>query len=992
MKRSPQILIVGLGLLSTLNFQLSFCHAQGTAFTYSGSLSESNAFANGTYEFRFDLFGQASGGTAVAGPRTNSPITVSNGLFSVQLDFGAAPFDGDDRWLEIGVRKLNAGAFNTLSPRQQLTPLPYAITASKVTGPLPTSGLSGAYTNPVTLNNPANVFVGNGSGLTGISSTTLGGLTAGDFWQRGGNTGTTPSTHFLGTADNQALELKVNNGRALRLEPGAGGVPNLIVGAPGNTISPGVVGATIAGGQDQVIRTNAAHAFIGGGRNNKIETNSAKSVITGGEGNLIEVNADHATISGGQANGIFASSRYAVVAGGTGNIIYTNSNFGTIGGGQGNILDALSKWSTIGGGYSGHIQGATWSAIGGGTQNEIRNSDNATIAGGGYNAIGTNATYATVGGGFGNRVQTNASFGVVGGGRESKVTGEYGTIPGGYLNEASAYSLAAGRQAKATNNGAFVWADSTGGDFNSTTNNQFSVRASGGIRFVTGGAGVTVDGVPLGGGNGALTGDGSAIANLNASALTAGTVPDARLSSNVALLNGPANFSGDLATAEDLVGGRIMIGLNQDLSGLQASIAGGERNTNQAGWSFLGGGSNNLVETSSILSSVVGGANNRIYGGSRGGFIGGGERNSIGLSSPASTVGGGSNNVIHTESAGSTVAGGQFNLIFSRSDHATISGGLWNQVGNDSPKATIAGGSDNSIDPEVFASAIGGGHDNQIQFRANASVIGGGEFNRILENADSATIPGGSYNEAADSAFAAGRGAKAIHRGAFVWADSQTLSGFASTAPDQFLVRAAGGVGIGATNLTGALFLRHPVGAPVSGMDAQDNGLGLGQFSTSGYKWIQSYGGALALNPVANNVGIGTTNPTARLQVVNATCDGNNWVNSSDRNLKENFRPVDAQDVLAKVAALPIQTWSYTNHPGVKHVGPMAQDFWAAFGLGEDDKHIATVDADGVALAAIGGLNEKFESRMQQLVAENAELKERLARLERLIQSPTSRR
>lgn len=102
---------------------------------------------------------------------------------------------------------------------------------------------------------------------------------------------------------------------------------------------------------------------------------------------------------------------------------------------------------------------------------------------------------------------------------------------------------------------------------------------------------------------------------------------------------------------------------------------------------------------------------------------------------------------------------------------------------------------------------------------------------------------------------------------------------------------------------------------------------------------------------------------------------------------------MDTGAVLAKVAALPIQSWAYKNSPETRHIGPVAQDFHAAFQFnGEDDKHISTVDADGVALAAIQGLNEKVESgrqkaerRMAILQAENTELKQRLVALERLV-------
>ena len=130
-------------------------------------------------------------------------------------------------------------------------------------------------------------------------------------------------------------------------------------------------------------------------------------------------------------------------------------------------------------------------------------------------------------------------------------------------------------------------------------------------------------------------------------------------------------------------------------------------------------------------------------------------------------------------------------------------------------------------------------------------------------------------------------------------------------------------------------------------------------------------------------VGIGTTAPTTLLQVGAATCNGTTWANGSDRNAKEKFRPVNAATVLAKVAALPLSEWSYKADAATRHIGPMAQDFYAAFNVGPDDKHIATVDADGVALAAIQGLNQKLEDQR----AENAELRRELAELKHLVQT-----
>ena len=104
---------------------------------------------------------------------------------------------------------------------------------------------------------------------------------------------------------------------------------------------------------------------------------------------------------------------------------------------------------------------------------------------------------------------------------------------------------------------------------------------------------------------------------------------------------------------------------------------------------------------------------------------------------------------------------------------------------------------------------------------------------------------------------------------------------------------------------------------------------------------------------------------------------------TSDRNAKEKFTSVSSRAVLDKVVALPISEWNFKNE-ATRHIGPMAQDFYAAFSVGMDDKHIATVDADGVALAAIKGLNEKMDSENAALRAENADLKRKAARLDEL--------
>jgi hypothetical protein len=102
--------------------------AQGTAFTYQGRLNDGANPASGIYDLRFTIYDSTNNpGVVIAGPLTNSATGVTNGLFTVTLDFGAVIFPGADRWLEISARTNGGGAFTTLTPRQPITPTPYAL-------------------------------------------------------------------------------------------------------------------------------------------------------------------------------------------------------------------------------------------------------------------------------------------------------------------------------------------------------------------------------------------------------------------------------------------------------------------------------------------------------------------------------------------------------------------------------------------------------------------------------------------------------------------------------------------------------------------------------------------------------------------------------------------------------------------------------------------------------------------------------------------------
>ncbi len=164
--------------LATLNLQPLTVFAQGTAFSYQGRLAAGGSPANGSYDLEFTVCDALTTGNVVGGPVTNSATGVTNGLFTVTLDFGSGVFTGAARWLQLGVRSNGNGAFTTLVPRQQLLPAPYSVmasAASNLLGTLPAAQLSGTlpasvlagYSGTVALTNGGNSFNGSFSGSFG---------------------------------------------------------------------------------------------------------------------------------------------------------------------------------------------------------------------------------------------------------------------------------------------------------------------------------------------------------------------------------------------------------------------------------------------------------------------------------------------------------------------------------------------------------------------------------------------------------------------------------------------------------------------------------------------------------------------------------------------------------------------------------------------------------------------------------------------------------
>ena len=121
-------------LLSLIFFAcLISARAQTTTFTYQGKLSDSAMQANGTYDLGFALYDAPTGGNQIGTSITRPAVNVSNGIFTVSLDFGANSFPGADRYLQIAVKRPSDTNYTTLTPRQPISSAPYSIRALNAT-------------------------------------------------------------------------------------------------------------------------------------------------------------------------------------------------------------------------------------------------------------------------------------------------------------------------------------------------------------------------------------------------------------------------------------------------------------------------------------------------------------------------------------------------------------------------------------------------------------------------------------------------------------------------------------------------------------------------------------------------------------------------------------------------------------------------------------------------------------------------------------------
>ncbi len=391
---------------------------------------------------------------------------------------------------------------------------------------------------------------------------------------------------------------------------------------------------------------------------------------------------------------------------------------------------------------------------------------------------------------------------------------------------------------------------------------------------------------------------------------------------------GRANVAGDLAgTISDRPFATVGGGIGNRAHAIYAAVGGGISNFATSTASAVGGGYGNWA--SDEYATIPGGRANAASG--HDASVGGGRGNTA--SNSYATVAGGRGNKASRHYA--TVAGGYVNQATglyagvgwgqrnkATEDCATVGGGESNLA--DANHATIGGGRANTT--TGYYATVAGGRGNTGS--RNYATVSGGRGNTA--NGYYATVLGGRENRAAgDYSLATGYRAKvdASHDGATLFADGTNVN-FSSSAANEFAARCTGGA-----------------------------------------RFVSAVNGS------------GT--PTAG---VTLAAGGGSWSSISDRNAKRDFEAVDKRELLARLAKVPIATWRYrTQDVSIRHIGPVAQDFHAAFGVGEDDKRITTVDADGVALGAIQGLHELLKEKDAQIAAlreRNAKLEARFAAME----------
>ena len=905
--RFPALSLAAATMLTILNAQPSTIFAQGTAFTYQGRLNAGGNPASGTYNLTFSLFTTNTSGVAIAGPVTNSAVLVTNGLFTVLVDFGAGAFTGTSNWLEIAVRTNGATAFATLAPRQPITPTPYAFyagnagTAGGLSGTLPVSQVSGV----VPLAQLPVAVVTNGQ----VGNVTLNGslvLPA---------TATSADTIYSGSS----TLLRADNNYNFFAGVGAG---NLTTSGSFNTASGLNALSANTGGSYNTASGSAALASNTDGSDNTADgINALFTNLTGHDNTASGLDALSANTVGNfnTADGVYAlmenTSGSANTASGM-EALYSNTN-----GAYNTAFGADALFSNTSGSDNIALGYHAGYAVTGSYNIDIGNlglsSDNNLIR------IGSGQTQTFIAG---------VINGNGGGLTNLNAAGLTGTVPAadfsGLYNNALTLNNA-GNNFSGTLNGNAATA---------TTANSFSGSLAG---DVTGPQSATVVS-SVGGLVATNIASGANAANAATSAAAANTIvkrdPSGNVADNSLTLYGNLSLPATTASA-----GIINLGGSPFLHayGSQNIFAG-----SGAGNVTMSGYANTAVGYQSLHNNTSGSANTAngeyaLFDNTTGFYNTANGLSALNYNTTGSYNTANGANALQDNTGGSyNTANGVAALYSNTSGSENTANGDWALYSNTNGFYNTANG------VNALFNETSGSQNIAMGFNAGFNITTG-----------SYNIDIGNQGVASDNnIIRIGSG----QTSAFINAASLTVSGTLSATDTIYADSAA--------QNTGAL---NP--GLIFGGTGSSEGIASKRTSGTDQYGIDFYTQGIIRMTLANNgnVGIGTTTPGYLLVVGNsgspAYCNGTTWQNGSDRNSKEAFTAINPRAVLEKVSALPITEWKYkVEADGTEHIGPMAQDFHAAFGLnGADDKHISTVDEGGVALAAIQGLNEKVEGGMK---------------------------
>jgi hypothetical protein len=896
--------------------------AQGTAFTYQGRLNVAGSPANGLYDFRFRLAVDNQGITYAGNAFLTNAIPVTNGLFTTAIDFGAGLLTGTSYWLAVEVRTNNPG--NTLG-YTELVPL-QALTPT-----------------------PYAIFATTASNVSGtVSAAQISGtVSSSTLPPSPGFTGTVTANNFVGNGAG------LTNLNAASLK-GSGSVSNL----------------TLAG--DLYLPTSSGQP-VGLG------------IIYAGSSPLIFV-------------GPYGGSGDFFAGPGAGNLTLSgNANLGV-------------GWMAL----NGITSGADNSACG--PQALEANTSGSENTANGWAALRVNTT-----GGYNTANGAEALY--------SNSTGFYNTAngaealqdnsTGGYNTADGAFSLYKATGSTNTALGYYAGYNLAAGSFNIDIGNLGLATDTNIIRIGSGQAQAFIAGV--------ITGNGGGLTNLNAAQLT-GTLPLSAL---------PAALVTNNATGINLTG--TFTGNGAGLTGVNASTLGGSALTfpfsANNGQSGLGAGTNFYLNDKTLYlrwdqshglayngNGITNFPNSAVqpdgpvlwgFGGGALGVLNGGAQAMLTWNSSGVSVNGSLTLLTPTVYDGSDVllhADNHYNFsVGPGAGNLTMSGSLNTASGNAAFSANTTGSDNTASGAYALNNNTSGGGNvadgvNALSYNQtgnNNTAIGHLALANSTNDSDLVAI-----------GFQALRNDNAAN-------PTDPLTGFGEITLTGNGENTAIGCDVLGANTTGydnTASGAYALGDNVTGYENTANGAWALAFAQAGYgNTAMGQATLMNLNSGNDNIAVGDwagnnlhtgdnniyignsgnstesgiirigTQGTQTATYLAGTVYANGVALTSDRSTKENFARINPQEMLAKVAALPVTKWNYkSDSKAEQHIGPMAQDFQAAFGLnGGDDKHISVVDEGGVALAAIQGLNQKLNEKDAEIEA----LRQSVAELKQMVQT-----